>query len=132
MFLGTLTVGMVSPVEWIYMCYIHSMSLPDVIKIVKTLLNGIRAEGPINPVAHANLFQEKIELELDGDYFHKDGLGWVQLDGVDVVMVQWVEDGVHFDDHSYHDDLLKIVREALNTLNEIEENDEDTDEMDWI
>ena len=114
------------------MCYIHSMSLPDVIKIVKTLLNGIRAEGPINPVAHANLFQEKIELELDGDYFHKDGLGWVQLDGEDVVMVQWVEDGVHFDDHSYHDDLLKIVREALNTLNEIEENDEDTDEMDWI
>ena len=114
------------------MCYIHIMSLPDVIKIVKTLLNGIRAEGPINPVAHANLFQEKIELELDGDYFHKDGLGWVQLDGVDVVMVQWVEDGVHFDDHSYHDDLLKIVREALNTLNEIEENDEETDEMDWI
>ena len=116
------------------MCYIHCMSLPDVIKIVKTLLNGIRAEGTINPVAHANLFQEKIELELDGDYFHKDGLGWVQLDGEDVVMVQWVEDGVHFDDHTYHDDLLKIVREALNTMNEIQENDneESTEDCEWI
>lgn len=116
------------------MCYIHSMSLPDVIQIVKTLLNGIKATSAINPVAHANLFQEKIELELDGEFFHKDGLGWVQLDGEDVVMVQWVEDGVYFDDHTYHDDLLKIVRAALNTLNEIEENqnDEDTEDLDWI
>lgn len=125
---------MVSPVIVGSMCYIHSMSLPDVIQIVKTLLNGIKATSAINPVAHANLFQEKIELELDGEFFHKDGLGWVQLDGEDVVMVQWVEDGVYFDDHTYHDDLLKIVRAALNTLNEIEENqnDEDTEDLDWI
>lgn len=110
------------------------MSLPEVIKVFKTLLNGIKATGPINPVAHANLFQEKIELELDGDFFHKDGIGWVQLNGEDVIMVQWVDDGVHFDEHTFHDDLLKIVRAALNTLNEIEENqnDEDTEDLDWI
>jgi hypothetical protein len=111
------------------------MSLPDVLQIVKTLMNGIKSTGPIDPVAHADLFQEKIEVELDGEYFHNNGIGWVQLNGQDVILVQWVDDGVHFDDHTYHDDMLKIVRAALNTLNEIEErpDDDDTDDdMEWI
>lgn len=111
------------------------MSIAELTDLFRTLLKGIKAGHPINPVAHANLFQEKIELDLDGDFFHVDGIGYVRLEDEDVVLVQWVEDGVYFDEHSFHDDLLKIIRAALNTMNEIGErtdDDEDSTDFDWI
>ena len=117
------------------MCYIHNMSIAELTDLFRTLLKGIKSGHPINPVAHANLFQEKIELDLDGDFFHVDGIGYVRLEDEDVVLVQWVEDGVYFDEHSFHDDLLKIIRAALNTMNEIGErtdDDEDSTDFDWI
>ena len=136
MFLGTLTVGIVSPVIVGSMCYIHSMSIAELTDLFRTLLKGIKAGHPINPIVHANLFQEKIELDLDGEFFHVDGVGHVVLDEEKVVLVHWVDDGVYFDDHTFHDDLLKIIRAALNTLNEIgerpDDDDEESESLDWI
>eukprot|EP00918_Siedleckia_nematoides_P000031 GHVU01000078.1.p1 GENE.GHVU01000078.1~~GHVU01000078.1.p1 ORF type:complete len:113 (-),score=20.95 GHVU01000078.1:238-576(-) len=109
------------------------MNISDIIDLVKVLCNGIKSNGMIDPVAHANLFEQKIWEDLDGDYTHQDGIGYVCLDGEDIVLVHWLDDGVTFQDHTFHDEMMKVVRAALYTMNELEEQNETEDEPseDW-
>ena len=111
-------------------------TISEIIDMVQKLLNGIKANTLIDPVIHANKYQEAIE-ELGGDFHHKDGLGYVMMDGEDVVLVHWVEDGVHFDEHSFHEDMVDIIKAAAVVIRSLEgqvdEDDDDTDDdMEWI
>jgi hypothetical protein len=127
---------MVSPVDWVEMCYVYSMNISDVVTLVQRLCNGIRTDEPINPEAHANLFQEKIE-DMGGSFNHQNCQGYVVLDDDEILYVHWVEDGVDFGENQYHEDMMEVLRAAFNTINEIEEcpnnDDDDSDEdMEWI
>ena len=68
---------------------------------------------------------------MGADYAHADGLGYVTVNGEDVMMVHWTNDGVEFDDHNEHPMTFDLLKEALNVLNHIEEIQTEDDSEDW-
>jgi hypothetical protein len=115
------------------------MSISDkrITELVVMLMRGISTTIPVDPEEAANIFQGKIE-EIGGDYAHSQGVGYVTWEGDDVMLVDWQPDGVVFDDHHEHKQTLNVIRQALNTLNFLEEQylspEEDSSEsdMEWI
>jgi len=116
------------------------MSLTDkrITELVVMLMRGISTSIPVDPEEAAAIFQGKVE-EMGADYAHAHGVGYVTWDGEDVMLVDWQHDGVVFDDHHEHPQTLHIIKQALNTLNELEEQyylpvkEEDSDDdMEWI
>lgn len=122
------------------MCYYSDMSISDhnISELVSMLLRGIRSPVPIDPIAAANAFQDKID-EHGADYPHYQGCGYLYLNGDDVMLVHFTGTGVEFDDHTQHPMTLDFIKIALHVLQEQQlqlescETDEDSDDdLEWI
>ncbi len=107
-----------------------SISDRNIVELVAMMMRGIVSKVLVNPTTAAESFQKRIE-ELGADYAHADGLGYVTVDGTDVMMVHWTNEGVEFDDHHEHPLTLDLIKEALNVLNHIEEIQTEDDSEDW-
>ena len=110
-----------------------SISDRNIVELVGMLLRGIVSKVLVNPITAAESYQKRIE-EMGADYAHADGLGYVTVNGEDVMMVHWTNHGVEFDDHHEHPMTFDLLKEALNVLNHIEEiqTEEDSEDGEWI
>jgi hypothetical protein len=103
------------------MCYFVYMSLADITRLVSMLMNGIRSDAPIDPCQHADFFTDLCAAH-GWDFSHDSTEGYVfNKDAEIICYVQWEEDGVSFEQHTYHEDTLHVIRLALNTLQAMEE-----------
>lgn len=112
----------------VLVCYSYIMSISDITRIVGMLLNGIQSNRPIDPFEHADVFS-KLCL-LNGFDFLNDTLEGIVFDedAEQVCFVSWSQEGVNFQQHTYHKDTLGIIRLALHTMQSLEE-EEDLEEL---
>jgi len=88
------------------------------------LMNGIQSDRPIDPFTHAKFFEEL--CEVNGFDFSHDSTEGIVFDELcqQVCFVQWTSEGVNFEQHTYHQDTLGIIRLALHTMQSLEEEEE--------
>ena len=116
-----------------------SISDRNIVELVSMLMRGIVSKVLVNPTTAAESFQKRIE-ELGADYAHADGLGYVTVDGTDVMMVHWTNDGVEFDEHTEHPMTLDFIKIALDVLQDQQrklescqtDEDSDDDDFEWV
>jgi len=110
-----------------------SISNKTIVEMVAMLLRGITCKVPVNPNMAAEMFEKRL-LDIDVDFAHSDGVGYVTYNGDDIMFVQWMEDGVEFDEHHEHPKTLDVCRVALEVLTDIEMMDEEdsSDDMEWV
>lgn len=110
----------------------------SIVELVKMMLRGISTDATIDPVTAALHFEQHLN-DLDLDFVHADGAGYI-IDGADPVMfAEFTDDGVYFDEHHEHPQTLKVIQCALATLTHLEQlalmpdddADDDSDD-DWV
>jgi len=109
--------------------------------VIKTLLKGIKSDFDIDPIDAANRFQVAL-LELDCEFHHKDGSGYVFYNDELELLAYWEIDGVRFQDIKINSRTLPIIQVALMIISEMDEetinkslpeedSDSDTEDL-WL
>lgn len=116
-----------------------SISEDNISELVRMLLRGIKSPVPVDPIAAAEAFQDKVN-EVGADYPHFSGCGYLYLNDDDVMLVHWTGDGVEFDEHTEHPMTLDFIKIALAVLQDQQrklencefDEDSDDDDFEWI
>ena len=103
----------------------------SIVQLVKMMMRGIETNTVIDPIVAANHFETSIE-SLDLTYVHHNGVGYVWDGDDEVMLVNFTNDGVEFDEHHEHPKTLRVIQCVLRTLTYMEESQmiEDESESD--
>lgn len=114
------------------------MSISDVsiVNLVQMLMRGISSNIEIDPIVVANHF-EGLVAQLGAEYVHVDGVGYVFIDDEKMLLVNWIEEGCEFYEHTGHLRALEIIRAAMIAIQDFEcgllnEEDSDSDDLEFI
>lgn len=118
------------------------MSTDDlsIVQLVQLLLRGIQTDTPIDPLEAAKHFDKCLE-PMGLMFTHRNAAGYVHDDDAPVMYAAFTADGVTFDDHTEHDDTLRVIHIALHTLTHCEQtymqlqqtpDDDDSESDEWV